>query len=269
MTKDLEELGRSISLGDKIPLLGNGYIQLVDAWGSDRAIIEAARQSTDKGFQGWGETCAECGWAKGDDHEVGCSRPERYKPGDEKLLKFLWTHKHSTPFEFGGLSIEVQAPIMTFREWHRHRVPFGYSELSARYSPMPDLNYVPTLERLMGAAAKAGRNKQAGTAAGAKELTETRARIWLQELEHFYKVAEEHYQNGLKWGVPKELARIVVPVGRFSRMRATGNLRGWLGFCSLRCAPDAQEEIRVFAEQVLGFIGQRFPRTAEVVNSPT
>jgi thymidylate synthase (FAD) len=39
--------------------------------------------------------------------------------GDTKLLKYLYTHKHMTPFEMCGLTVEVQAPIMVFREWHR------------------------------------------------------------------------------------------------------------------------------------------------------
>jgi len=63
-------------------------------------------------------------------------------------------------------------------------------------------------------------------------------------------------------GVPKELARVHLPVGRYSRMRATANLRGWLGFLALRMAPNAQYEIRVYAE-ALGrqLIAEAFPRT--------
>ena len=49
--------------------------------------------------------------------------------GDEKLLAFLWKNKHATPFEMAGMTIEVQAPIFVFREWHRHRVPFSYNEM--------------------------------------------------------------------------------------------------------------------------------------------
>ena len=32
-------------------------------------------------------------------------------PGDEKLLKFLYSNKHDSPFEMAGFIIEVQAPI--------------------------------------------------------------------------------------------------------------------------------------------------------------
>ena len=271
-------------MGLRIKLLDHGYIEEIESWGSDQRIIESARMSTDKGFLGWGpvvsdERCKQCnGTGETDDRgyalvgqvyfatqkctSCGGDGKQR-KPGDEKLLRFLWENAHSTPFEVAGLTIEVQAPIFVFREWHRHRVPFGYNELSARYTPLPDVNYVPSRERCM--LGSDGKNKQAGTVKDAEVLTEETTCWWLNELEVFYKEAEALYQKGLKMGLPKELARIVVPVGRYSRMRATGNLRGWLAFLKLRMAPGAQWEIRQFAN-VLGtqIISSLFPRTWEL-----
>jgi len=92
---------------DQIKVLDHGYIKLVESWGSDERIIEAARMSTEKGFLGWGT-------------------PE--KPGDEKLLGYLYKNKHMTPFEMSGWIIEVQAPIFVFREWHRHRTQCAHPE---------------------------------------------------------------------------------------------------------------------------------------------
>ena len=51
---------------EKKQVLDHGYCALVETWGSDERIVEAARMSTGKGFQGWGNS---------------------EKPGDEKLLK--------------------------------------------------------------------------------------------------------------------------------------------------------------------------------------
>lgn len=223
-----------------IKVLDHGYVSLVETWGSDERVIESARMSTDGAFRGWGPK-------------------EDGSPGDEKLLRFLWENAHATPFEMAGLTIETQAPIFVFREWHRHRVPFGYNELSARYTPMPDVNYVPTLERCM--LGSDGKNKQAGTVKGAEVLTDETAIEWLGKLEEFYARSEWLYQHGLKIGLPKELARIVIPVGRYSKMRATGNLRGWLSFMKLRDAPGAQYEIRQFAKAVGRLIADAFPRT--------
>lgn len=219
----------------KTQVLDNGYIEVVESWGSDERIVEAARMSTNKGFQGWGTF---------------------EKPGDEKLLKFLYDHKHMTPFEMAGMTIEVQAPIMVFREWHRHR-SFSYNEMSARYTPLPDVNYMPTPERCL---IVAGANKQAGKIAGADELTHEAVLEWLNALQIAYQFVEDCYQDGLKKGIPKELARLCVPVGRYSRMRASANLRNWLAFLTLRMDSAAQWEIRQFANQVGVEIAKAFPR---------
>lgn len=265
----------------RVELLDHGYCELVETWGSDERIIESARMSTGKGFLGWGgrgHPCPECresdrlsdkdGLFKTYEHHeqarANCKtcQGSGTKPGDEKLLRFLWENAHATPFEMAGLTIETQAPIFVFREWHRHRIPFGYNELSARYTPIPDVNYVPTLERCM--IGSDGKNKQTGTIAGAAVLTDEAALDWLGKLQDFYVVAEDLYQEGLRSGLPKELARIVIPVGRYSKMRATGNLRGWLAFLKLRTAKGAQYEIREYANAVGQMIAQAFPRTWEL-----
>lgn len=224
----------------KRELLDHGYVQLIETWGSDERIIEAARMSTNKGFLGWEKT---------DEHA-----------GDAKLLEYLYTNKHATPFEMAGMVIEVQAPIFIFREWHRHRTQ-SYNEMSARYVPLPDINYIPTVERLL---VNSKTNKQAGTIKGASELTEEMARKYQQRLIGAYEEDEGLYQWALQIGVPKELARVHLPVGRFSRMRASANLRNWLAFLTLRMAPGAQWEIRCYANIVANLVRENFERTYEL-----
>ena len=107
-----------------------------------------------------------------------------------------------------------------------------------------------------------GTNKQAGTVPGATALTVEDAEQFQSELRAVYERDESIYQWALKAGVPKELARIHLPVGRYSKMRASANLRNWLGFLSLRLPENAQYEIRVFAEAVANLIREAFPRTA-------
>jgi thymidylate synthase (FAD) len=243
-------------------ILDHGYVELVESWGSDQAIVEAARMSTGKGFLGWGGgACPDTPH----DAECRCKGTGTLPAGDEKLLRYLYENAHATPFEFGGLVIEVQAPIFVFREWHRHRTQ-SYNEMSARYVPLPAFDYVPTVERcLVGG----GGNRQAGTVAGAEQLTTEGAEAWRAELEKFYICAESLYQQGLASGIPKELARLVLPVGRYSKMRASANLRNWLGFLTLRMAPNAQAEIREYAKAVGQIVAERFPRTWELFAGKT
>jgi thymidylate synthase (FAD) len=280
----------------QVKVLDHGYAMLVETWGSDERVIEAARMSTAKGFLGWGpdDACLHCNgtglafkdveiWSEAPatvtraDGRIrlvgGRMQIERVeerceqcdgggkKPGDEKLLKFLWDKRHATPFEMAGIVIEVKAPLFVFREWHRHRTQ-SYNEMSARYVPLPDENYVPTFERLM-MANRATANRQA-QGVGGKLLGDDDALQWLARLEDLYDALEEFYQFGLSVGVPKELARIALPVGRYSAMRACANLRNWLGFLALRCDPAAQWEIRQYANVVAGFVKSSFPRTYEV-----
>ena len=226
-----------------INVLDHGYVEHVESWGrgganqAEAAIIEAARQSTQGSFRGWEQ--------------------------DERLLRFMFNNRHSTPFEFCGMTIEVQAPIFVFREWHRHRTQ-SYNEMSARYAPLPDLNYIPTQERCL--TIQKG-NKQAE---GLVELSADNAMKWLASIEVLYQAAQQTYIDGLGLGIPKELARIVLPVGRYSRMRASANLRNWLAFLTLRMHPDAQWEIRQFANAVGQVVSAQFPRTWRLFSeSPT
>jgi len=245
-------------------VLDHGYLKIVESWGSDKRIIEAARMSTGKGFLRWNKgKCPEC---MGAGYLVEHTRPcpacegKGTVRGDKHLLKYLYDHWHHTPFEMAGFIIEVQAPIFVFREWHRHRTQ-SYNEMSARYTPLPDLNYIPTVERLM---LNSKTNKQAGTVKGAAELTEEGATTFQESLRLMYGQQESLYQIALLSGVPKELARIHLPVGRYSRMRASANLRNWLAFLTLRTDPAAQYEIRQFANAVGSIVAAKFPRTWEL-----
>jgi thymidylate synthase (FAD) len=261
---------------ERIELYGGaGYIELIDSWGSDERIVEAARMSTQRGFDGWGPKCDRCGESggglapgfTGDPLECpvsGCGG-RKVVPGDEKLLRYLWKNKHATPFEMAGATFEVQAPIFVFREWHRHRVPFGYNEASARYAPLPAIDYTPTVERIMAGGGHL--TKQAAGADGSTALSEGAALDFTRALDVHYANAEALYQTALRTGIPKELARLALTVGRCSKMRATGNLRGWIGFMALRRTMNAQQEIREPANAIHKILTGVFPRTLEIVGS--
>lgn len=236
-------------------VLDHGYINIIETWGSDERIIEAARMSTDKGFQGWGPVHFDyCPQRYDTDAVCGCEEGPRR--GDEKLLRYLWMNRHATPFEMAGAIIEVQAPIFVFREWHRHRTQ-SYNELSARYTPLPDVNYVPSVDRCI---VVSGSNKQA-TGTGQRTPTHEEVIDWLEQLEHSYSVAQSAYARGLEIGIPKEVARLPVPVARYSRMRASANLRNWLAFLTLRMDQKAQYEIREYANRLHDLLVEIFPRT--------
>lgn len=234
----------------RITVLDHGYVELVEAWGHGKdgqyenddlvhdyeaGIIEAARQSTQGSFRGWDQ--------------------------DAKLLGFLFNNRppHATPFEFAGMVIEVCAPIFVFREWHRHRTQ-SYNEMSARYAPLPALDYQPSVERCLTAGGHLTTNKQAQSVTG-RSLEEKDAGQWLADLERLYAQVQAHYQLGLDIGLPKEIARCAMTVARYSQMRASANLRNWLAFLTLRMDANAQWEIRQYAKAVGQIIERYFPQT--------
>lgn len=223
-------------------LLDQGYLKVVESWGSDEGIIESARMSTQGGFVSW-------------------DAYEGHPKGDMGLLRYLWNHKHSTPFEMAGFTVEVRLPLFVAREWQRHRTQ-SYSEASARYTAIPALDYLPEITRLMSV----GPTKQ-GRGAGDKELLIADGIEWLDTLQRWQGIGEMLYQRGLQIGAPKELARLAMSVGRYTTMRAAANLRNWLAFVSLRQAANAQWEIQQYANAVAEVVKTKFPRTYEVVVS--
>ena len=214
--------------GHSIPVLDHGYVKLIDYMGSDELIVESARMSTNKGFNSW--------------------------EADLPMLDFLYKNDHSTPFESGELLIEVQAPIVVFREWHRHRT-FTYNEASARYTKMPDLHYIPAVDRIKKQSKK---NKQMSSNDG---FDESFCNEFIQEIKFEQDCIYQKYEDALKDGVVREIARINTPVSRYSKMRVKGNLRNWLHFLDLRMRENAQYEIRVYANAAAEIIKSIWPKT--------
>lgn len=251
---------------------GKGYVRLIETWGNEERIIEAARMSTDKGFIGWGPLHAtNCAQHPDFASTLRYMAPEQLppvipctcdaKPGDEQLLGYLYNNWHHTPFEMAGMIIEVQAPIFVFREWHRHRTQ-SYNELSARYVELPEMFYYPSDVRLSMMQAK--KNKQSSDVAtiSPEQLNERK-----QILELAYNEARQYYLRLIELGVPREVARIVIPVAQYSRMRVSANLRNWLAFLTLRMDPAAQWEIRCYAHAVAQLIAKHFVRTYQLFNN--
>lgn len=210
---------------EPIHVLDHGFVRLVDHMGSDLSIVRAARVSYD------------AAWRAGEN-----------EGSDERLIRYLWKNRHTTPFEAVEFQFEVKAPIFVLRQWHRHR-HWSYNELSARYRELPEEFYVPEPTAV---GEQATTNKQ-GRQPGDLSLVTERTR----ECELYRQTcvrAFAQYADLLQAGWPRELARSVLPVATYSHMFAKTNLHGLLHFLTLRCHAHAQHEIRVYAEAMRDLI---------------
>lgn len=205
--------------------------------GSDLDIAESAWVSTDAS----------------DDHD----RSEKAVSG---LINYLIKHRHGTPMEDGYLSVTVEAPIFVAREWMRHRIG-SYSELSARYSVLEPVFWVPGIERGI---INAGTSARPVMAAADESLFV----ITANHLTSVYQCSWESYRAMLDAGVANEVARSVLPVAIYTRFRARFNPRSLMHFLSLRWNHPSnrypthpQAEIEQAAIQLDGMLAMYWPIT--------
>lgn len=190
---------------------------------------------------------------------------------DEKLIRKMRAEWHSSPFEAMVFTFEIMAPIFVFRQWHRHRT-WSYNEVSARYSELPGEYYVPApehigiphpndkqarvflspvdglpLEGFVGVNVDHVPDKDRFPEAYRMYMAAKQDRL-SESIQAMCEAATQRYRDLLNAGVPRELARGVLPVNTYSRMFATVDLHNLMHFMSLRLDWHAQYEIRVYAK---------------------
>jgi thymidylate synthase (FAD) len=214
-------------------VLDKGEIGLLDSMGNDHRIAEAA-------------------W-------VSYGNQEQDKP-IEGVINYMMKHRHGSPFEHVVFTFYVKAPIFVAREWFRHRIG-SFNEISGRYVTLEPEFYIPERFRV-----KEKTNKQ-GSIEPSQEWIEEHNYINYDEfdeksaaiLTNAYEIAYYCYEEMLKAGVANEIARAVVPVGMYTQWYWTVNLRSLFNFIGLRNAPNAQQEIQVYARAIEDILKERVP----------
>lgn len=190
----------------------------------------------------------------GQDGKTG-QDPER----DEKLIKFLAEHGHTSPFEHLSITFKISAPIYVTREWMRHRTQ-SYNEISMRYTS----DFIGEVHFPESWRGQDGTNRQVGS--GTLDADTQRCAEIIAKMA--YKDALRYYDMLLQQGVCREQARTVIPVGHMTHFYATANLLNWSKFCKLRTAEDAQQEIRELAIDISNKIDTLYPLPWKYLNAP-
>lgn len=216
--------------------------EYVDHMGSDLTVVDAARVSFAK----------KSAWIEEEGQEPSLS------DADKRLIKYLATHRHWSPFAHPKLQIRLTLPIIVARQWEKHRVGVvrGYdiydqSEVSRRYVTDEPQFYMPDVWR----AAPDGSIKQGSGGI----LNRVANAACTYDLKEVVDLAIKVYNNMLRLGVAPEMARMVLPQNTMTQWIETGSLYYWFNLCSLRLDSHAQKEIRDLASQVSSIAAECFP----------
>lgn len=175
-------------------------------------------------------------------------------PEFTKLLNYLMTHGHVSPFEMANMCVEINTTRDISRQILRHR-SFSFQEYSGRYAEMTDLGDMVEREcRLQDVKNRQSSLESADTAID---------HFFLVGQENVWELAVESYNKALSLGIAKEQARALLPEGLTpTRLYMNGNMRSWIFYLKQRLDPSTQKEHRIIAEQVLQIFRQVAPVTA-------
>jgi thymidylate synthase (FAD) len=217
-----------VTIKDKyFPVLDHGFIALKDIMGGDEDIEQAARVSYGKGT--------------------------RTRTQTRGLIRYLLSHKHTSPLEMVELKFHVRVPMDCWRQWIRHRTA-SVNEYSTRYSEAINLKQKtpPNKWRMQSSSNKQGSGEyyQDGT--------------WLSGDEYaLHALSNKVYRQRLDVGIAREQARKDLPLSTYTEAYWKIDLHNLLHFLRLRCDSHAQLEIRQYANVIAGIVKECCPITFE------
>ena len=173
----------------------------------------------------------------------------------DKLLNYLIKHKHWSPFEMVSACIEINTTRDIARQILRHR-SFSFQEFSQRYAnPVEELEFVTREARMQDT-----KNRQ-----NSIEVDDRTFQIdWEREQGRVIWMCKKVYQQAIKKGIAKEVARAVLPEGLIkSRLYMNGTIRSWIHFIELRSANGTQKECMEVARACSEAISKIFPMIKE------
>ena len=198
-------------------------VTLVDKMGTDLSVVNAARVS----------------YAK---------TKEVFDDKDEKLIKYLATHEHWSPFAHASLQFRIKAPVFVARQLVKHQVGLVWNEVSRRYVDDAPQLYQPDTWRGRPQNSKQGSD-------GEVKLDQT--------LEHNMETTMESclilYNALLQKGVAPEQARMVLPQSMMTEWYWSGTVYAFARVCNLRCKPDTQKETQDVANEIDKLADEAFP----------
>ena len=172
-----------------------------------------------------------------------------------KLLKYLITHKHWSPFEMVSVTMDIETTRDIAHQIVRHR-SFSFQEFSQRYAdPTKDMGFVTREARLQDA-----KNRQNSIEIDDDDLHYQ----WLLQQRTVTTAANNAYKLAIELGIAKEQARAVLPEGLTkTRLYMSGTLRSWIHYIDVRAEEGTQKEHREVAIAAREEILKQFPSLSD------
>ena len=105
--------------------------EYINHMGDDLTVVNAARVSFDK----------ESDWEF--NGLYGAEGKGELSEKDQKLIKYLASHNHWTPYSHVMITMRETVPIFVSRQRFKHMVGFTYNEVSRRYVDDEPEFYIP------------------------------------------------------------------------------------------------------------------------------
>lgn len=194
-------------------------------------------------------------------HIVYCARVSNPKgqqeaKNPERLLKYLVTHRHWSPFEMASACFEVNTTRDISAQILRHR-SFSFQEFSQRYAEVQLRPELPEMRR------QDLTNRQNSIDDLPLEVLAECDKLIGQAFVTSYRA----YDRLLELGVAKECARKVLPMNSHTRLYMSGTIRSWIHYLSVRTGPETQLEHRQIAEAIAEILSQQLPRLSNLITN--
>lgn len=172
-----------------------------------------------------------------------------------KLLKFLITNRHWSPFEMVDMTLEIKTSRAIAAQILRHR-SFSFQEFSQRYSLANDYEDIEL--RLQG-----NKNRQVGE--NLMPINHPAYDNINNLIGEAVSISQHCYDTMIENGIAKEIARMILPLATQTTMYMKGSLRSWIHYIELRTEENTQKEHREIAQKCKKIFVKEFPIISEAL----
>lgn len=183
---------------------------------------------------------------------------------DESLLRYLFRHRHTSPFESVKFTFHLRLPKFVRTHFIRHRMA-NVNEFSQRYAEVKDDSYYhpSKMSEMWEDRRQSSVNKQGSESA---PIDTEAVKKKLEETEDLLDQLYVKYHDLLQLGVPRELARFGLPDACYTEMYWTIDLHNLVHFLQLRMdRKHAQMETAVYAEAIYELVESLVPIVMEMM----